>query len=201
MNAVKPRREIYAETTRRALLETGRLYFLERGYATVSAEEIVRAAGLSRGALYHHFDGKQGLFEAVFEDLEHEAAGRIGRVMAATAGPAHQQIVAGMEAFLDVCADPEYREIVLIQGPVALGPRRWRELDLRSLRTLFVDGVTTLIETGFLQGHPPDLLAATLHGALTELSLTIAGAADPAAARESAARVLGAVLAGLRHTP
>lgn len=196
MDAVKPRREIYAETTHRALLETGRLYFLERGYANVSAEQIVRAAGLSRGALYHHFDGKKGLFEAVFADLEHEAAHRIGRAMAATSGPPHQQVIAGMETFLDVCADPEYREIVLIQGPVALGRERWNELDQRYLRAFLADGVKTLIETGFLQSHPPELLAAALYGTLTELAMVIAGAGDPATARESAARILRTFLAG-----
>ncbi len=196
MNAAQPRREIYAETTRRALLETGRLYFRERGYATVSAEELVRAAGLSRGALYHHFDGKRGLFEAVYEDVEHEAAQRVGRAMAATHGPPHEQIIAGLETLLDVCADPEYREIVLVQGPIALGPPR-----RPGLRTLLTDAVTSLIETGHLRSVPAGLVAAALHGALTELSSEIVDADDPAEARASAARILRMLLTAFAERP
>jgi AcrR family transcriptional regulator len=198
VDVVKPRREIYAETTRRVLLETGRQYFLERGFAAGSAEELVRAAGLSRGALYHHFGGKPGLFEAVFEGVAEEAGQRIGRAMAAVSGPAHEQVITGLEAFLDVCADPAYREIVLIQGPIALGRQRWREMEQRHLRVLLVDGTTTLIKTGYVHDrHSPELLAAALYGTLTELSMKIAEADDAVRARASAAHILRAFLAGV----
>ncbi|GAA3217415.1 TetR/AcrR family transcriptional regulator [Actinocorallia longicatena] len=196
MNAVKPRREIYAETTRRALLETGRLYFLERGYAAVSAEELVRAAGLTRGALYHHFDGKQGLFEAVFEEVQNEGLHRVGRAMAALPGSPEGQVVAGMEAYLDVCAEPAYREIVLLQGPVALGRERWLELH-HTMRGVLLHGVTTLIDGGHLREQPAETAAAALYGALTELSLTITEAPDPATARAGATAVLRGFLASL----
>lgn len=201
MEEVRPRREIYAETTHRVLLETGRQYFLERGYTAVSAEELVRAAGLSRGALYHHFGGKPGLFEAVFGSVAEEAGQRIGRAMAAASGPAHEQIITGLEAFLDVCADPVYREIVLIQGPVALGRQRWRELEQRHLRVLLVDGATTLVKTGYVRDHPPELLAAALYGTVAELSLKIADAGDAVQARASAVRILRAFLAGVAEHP
>ncbi|MQY04772.1 TetR/AcrR family transcriptional regulator [Actinomadura macrotermitis] len=197
MDAVKPRREIYAETTRRALLETGRHHFLERGYASVSAEELVRAAGLSRGALYHHFDGKQGLFEAVFEEVQEETAHRVGRAMAAASGPADRQIIAGLEGCLDACADPAYRRIVLVEGPVALGHARWQELDRAHLRSLLAYFVRTLTEHGVLRERPTELLTAVLHGALTELSQAVAEADDRAEARESAIGIVHALLKGL----
>ena len=70
-------RDTYVENTRNALLDSARSLFAARDYADISAEELVRAAGLTRGALYHHFNGKQGLFEAIFSELENEAAQRI----------------------------------------------------------------------------------------------------------------------------
>ncbi len=142
MEPVKTRRARYVESTRTALLDTGRRFFAERGFADVSAEELVRAAGLTRGALYHHFAGKQGLFEAVFEDLEARAADRITAAMAAGTGDAWGRASAGIRTFLEICSDPEYREIVLLQGPIALGWRRWRELDQRYLGTLLTDGLS-----------------------------------------------------------
>src|SRR5277367_1432015 len=120
MGSDKSRREMYAESTRGELLETGKRLFLERGYTSVSAEELVRTAGLSRGALYHHFGGKQGLFETVFTQLEREAAERIAAAFATQTDP-WLQALAAINAFLDVCTQPDYSEIVLRQGPLALG--------------------------------------------------------------------------------
>ncbi|MEU8343617.1 transcriptional regulator, TetR family [Actinomadura meyerae] len=197
MEPVKTRRERYVESTRAALLGTGRRFFAERGFAAVSAEELVRAAGLTRGALYHHFAGKQGLFEAVFEDLEAQAADRITAAMAATGGDdAWERASAGIRAFLEICSDPEYREIVLLQGPIALGWRRWRELDQRYLGTLLTDGLDALL--GAAGRHRVGLASAAFYGALTELALSIADADDPERAREQAVHLIGDMLNGIR---
>ncbi|MFC0037803.1 TetR/AcrR family transcriptional regulator [Actinomadura rayongensis] len=200
MDAVKPRRELYAEATRRTLVETGRQRFLERGYLAVSAEDLVRGTGLSRGALYHHFDGKEGLFREVFEEQEERAARRVAAAMAGADDP-WEQAVAGVEAFLDVCAEREYREIVLLQGPIALGWERWREIDQRHLGEPLTVGLQALIDAGLLQDHPADLLAAAVYGSLTEISLRIADAADPAAARARAGRLVRAMLEGIAVRP
>jgi AcrR family transcriptional regulator len=170
---VKPRRELYAEATREALAKSGRRLFLERGYGAVSAEELVAAAGLSRGALYHHFDGKQGLFEHVFVEEETRAAERIAGAMA-DAPDLWQQALAGVHAFLDICTEPDYRAIVLQQGPLALGWDRWRELDQQYLGGLLLAGVQALLDAGLIADHPPELIAASLFGALTELSMIVA---------------------------
>ncbi|MBO2466172.1 TetR/AcrR family transcriptional regulator [Actinomadura violacea] len=196
MENVKSRREQYVESTRAALLDTGRRHFTERGFADVSAEELVRAAGLTRGALYHHFDGKQGLFQAVFEEYEDQAAQRIAAAMAAAGGDPWQRAIAGVRAFLDICAEPGYRQIVLLQGPIALGWPRWRELDQRYLGALLEDGLTAVLGTA--PAHPLPLTAAAVYGALTELALTIADAADPAQARDQAVQLAAAMLKGVR---
>ncbi|WUH99579.1 TetR/AcrR family transcriptional regulator [Spirillospora sp. NBC_00431] len=194
MEEVKARRARYVESTRTALLDTGRRFFTERGYTAVSAEEIVRAAGLTRGALYHHFAGKRGLFEAVFEDLEARAAARITAAMPPAAAP-WDQAAGGIRAFLEICSDPDYREIVLLQGPIALGWQRWRELDQRHLGTILTDRLTALL--GDSGPHPLALTAAAFYGALTELALSIADAEDPPQARDQALHLVITMLTAL----
>lgn len=196
MEQVKARRERYVESTRAALLDAGRRFFAERGFGGVSAEELVRAAGLTRGALYHHFDGKQGLFEAVFEDLEAQAAARVTAAVGG-AGTPEERAAAGVRAFLEICSDPEYREIVLLQGPIALGWRRWRQLDQRHLGTLLADGLADLL--GGSGPHPVGLATAAFYGALTELALAVADAEDPDRARDEALRLFAGMVAGLRR--
>lgn len=195
MAHVKARREHYVESTRTALLETGRGLFAEKGFTGVSAEELVRAAGLTRGALYHHFAGKQGLFEAVFEDLEDQAAGRITAAMARADTP-WDKAAEGIRVFLEICSDPEYREIVLLQGPIALGWPRWRDLDQRYLGTILTDSLTALL--GDSGPHPIGLTTAAFYGALTELALSMSDADDPDRSRDQALRLIEAMLTGLR---
>ncbi|MFI8916495.1 TetR/AcrR family transcriptional regulator [Streptomyces sp. NPDC053513] len=189
-------REKYAENTRRTLLDTGLRLFTERDYASISAEELVRTAGLTRGALYHHFDGKPGLFEAVFEDLERQAAERIRSVIAPVPDP-RERAYRGVEAFLDVCAEPAYRNIVLQQGPVALGWQRWRELDHRYLGGLVLEVVNAALDAGRLRPHPAHLVARAFYGALTELSLTVAETDEPEQARSQAAALVRDLIGGV----
>ncbi|MGH3243827.1 MAG: TetR/AcrR family transcriptional regulator [Spirillospora sp.] len=210
MEQVKARRARYVESTRAALLDTGRRFFAERGYTAVSAEELVRAAGLTRGALYHHFAGKQGLFEAVFENLEAQAAARITAAMDPARTP-QEQAAEGIRAFLEICSDPDYREIVLLQGPIALGWQRWRELDQRHLGTILTDRLTALLgDSGPHPGthsgphpgthpgtHPVALTAAAFYGALTELALSVADAEDQPKARDQAVHLITTMLTAL----
>ncbi|MEV6279139.1 TetR/AcrR family transcriptional regulator [Nocardia sp. NPDC051832] len=189
-------RDKHVENTRRTLLETGARLFAERDYADLSAEELVRAAGLTRGALYHHFDGKKGLFEAVVEDLEHKAAQRIRAAIDSSTDPV-ERVDRAMETFLDICVEPEYRQIVLLQGPIALGWRHWREVDQRHFSGLVIEGAKHLLDAGKMQPHPPELLASAIYGALTEMSLTIAESDDLTLGRARAAALARALLGGL----
>ncbi|MEU2563680.1 TetR/AcrR family transcriptional regulator [Streptomyces longispororuber] len=189
-------REKYAENTRRALLDTGLRLFTERDYASVPAEELVRTAGLTRGALYHHFDGKAGLFEAVFEELERQATERI-RAAIAPVPDARERAYRGVDVFLDVCAEPAYRNIVLQQGPIALGWQRWRELDHLHLGGLVLDVVNDALAAGRLRPHPAHLVARAFYGALTELSITIADTNEPEQARSQAAALVRDLIGGV----
>ncbi|OLZ54846.1 TetR/AcrR family transcriptional regulator [Amycolatopsis keratiniphila] len=186
----------YAEHTRQALFDTGLRLFAEREYASLSAEELVRAAGLTRGALYHHFDGKRGLFEAVVDELEHQAADRIRTAIASSEDPV-ERTERGVTEFLAVCAEPRYRHVVLLQGPIALGWRRWRELDQKHLSGLVDDTVQAMLATSRIRPHPARLVAAAFYGALTELALVVAETDDPDQARAQAAALVHDLIAGL----
>ena len=107
-----------SEATREALVAAARPLFADHGYAGVGTEEIVRAAGVTRGALYHHFDGKRGLFEAVYERVEAELAERIavGALEANAASPL-EAMHAGTEMLLAASTEPETQRIALLDGP------------------------------------------------------------------------------------
>ncbi|WP_306363948.1 TetR/AcrR family transcriptional regulator [Nocardia sp. CC227C] len=189
-------REKYAENTRQTLIDTAARLFAEREYANLSAEELVRSAGLTRGALYHHFGGKRGLFEAVVELLEDRAAQRIRRAITAVPDP-FERIDRGIAEFLEICAEPDYRHIVLQQGPIALGWRRWRELDQRHLGGLLLEAIRELLAAELIRPYPAELIASAFYGALTELPLTITETADPEHARALSAGLVRELLGGL----
>src|SRR5205809_951508 len=109
-----------SSSTRAALIATARLLFAERGYADVGTEEIVRAAGVTRGALYHHFEGKSGLFRAVFEQVESEITERLANEALSRPDP-WEAMASGLEMFLDVCVEPEVQRIALLDAPSVLG--------------------------------------------------------------------------------
>jgi AcrR family transcriptional regulator len=178
--------------TRAALLKAARTIFAEQGYAAATTEEIVRRAKVTRGALYHHFEDKRALFDAVASDVAREIAGKID-AMTPMDDPLKALIV-GTGAFLDACLDPAVRRIYLIDAPAVLGWHRWREIDaphgVRSLR----EGVTAM-----LAQRPDDALAVEpttflLAGAFNEAALWIAEAKDEKAARRVMDRSLAALI-------
>jgi AcrR family transcriptional regulator len=197
---MEPLRERYVEHTRQALLDAARRLFGRRGYADISAAELAREAGLTRGALYHHFDGKRGLFEAIFIELEQQAAQRIREAVDALSDP-FERVDRGAATFLEICTEDEYRHIVLRQGVIALGWQRVIELDQHYLGVILLGGVRTLLDSGLIKPHPVELIASAFYGALTDLALTIAEADDPQRARTEAASLLSDLVGGLRRAP
>ena len=135
MNVKRTKHAERSEATRAALVAAARPLFADRGYAHVGTEEIVRAAGVTRGALYHQFRDKLELFAAVVEQLEQELAKRTGVAAMATQQPGAPdplaELRAGAEAWLEACTEPEIQRIVLLDGPAVLGWERWREIGMR----------------------------------------------------------------------
>jgi len=187
-----------SEATREALIGAARPLFAERGYAGVGTEEIVRAAGVTRGALYHHFDGKRELFEAVYERVEIELAERIAS--GALAGGAAEPLAAmraGAEMFLQACTEPEAQRIALLDGPSVLGWDRWREIAAKHGLGLIEATLQAAIEAGAIAEQPVRPLAHVLMGALDEAAMVVARAEDPEQTRAEVGRTLDSLLAGL----
>jgi AcrR family transcriptional regulator len=190
-------REQRADATRAQLLRAARELFAERGYAAVGTEQIVARAGVTRGALYHHFADKQDLFRAVFEETEAGLVGSIAARMEAVDDP-WDLLVTGMRAFLDACLDPAIVRVSLLDAPVVLGWQEWRDVGARYGLALVSGGLQNAMDQGVLRRRDVRPLAHVLMGALDEAATLIANASDPAAARREVEGPLIALLEGLR---
>jgi AcrR family transcriptional regulator len=194
----KRTQEQRSAATRAALLAAARPLFAARGYADVGTPEIVAAAGVTRGALYHQFEGKLGLFEAVFEAVEQDVTARIGNQLSAVeAVDPVGALRAGMGAWLDACADPEVQRIVLLEAPAVLGWERWRELGMQYGLGLIEAVLEAAIAAGQIPQQPVRPLAHLLAGAMDEGALYVARAADPVQARAEMGAVLERLVDGL----
>jgi AcrR family transcriptional regulator len=171
--------------TRAALVDAARRLFEERGFAAVGTDEIARAAGVTRGALYHQFDGKRELFAAVFEQVEAEIAARIGaEVSVVEAQDMALALHVGVDAWLAASADPAVQRLVLIEAPAALGWERWREIGHRYGVGLVEGAVEAAIAAGVMEEQPVGPIAHLLIGALEEAVLYAARADDSLRATE-----------------
>jgi AcrR family transcriptional regulator len=186
-----------SQSTRAALIAAARPLFAARGYAGVGTEEIVRAAGLTRGALYHQFGGKRGLFEAVYETIEHELAQRIGAEALGASDPLEAMRI-GMEMLLDACLEPEVQRILLLDAPAVLGWERWREIGAEASLGLIEPSLQAAMDAGEISPQPVHPLAHVVMGALDEAAMLVARSEDPAATRKEVAATLWSMLEGLR---
>ena len=166
----------------------------------MAAGEIVAAAGLTRGALYHHFTGKQGLFRAVFEELEGEVTAEIAAAIAA-APDRPTGIVLGLGRFLDVCQRPEVVQIALTDAPAVLGWQTWRQIEAEHGLGVVTDTLQAAQAEGMLQPMPVPVLGQLVLSAMIEAALLIAHAADRRAARAEAEQALLGLLSGLVRQP
>ncbi|HVS98996.1 MAG TPA: TetR/AcrR family transcriptional regulator [Solirubrobacterales bacterium] len=175
-----------AEATRKALIAAGRELFAARGYEAVGAEEIVRAAGLTRGALYHHFPaGKPGLLEAAYEQVEAESTERVAHVVLDSEMDSPLAAMkAGVAAFLDECAEPGFQRIALHDAPAVLGWDRWREISATNGLGLIEASLVAAIEAGEIRPLPVKPTAHLLLGALDEAAMLLARSSDPAGRAE-----------------
>jgi AcrR family transcriptional regulator len=154
--------------------------------------------GLTRGALYHHFGGKEGLFAAVVRALEDEIAARLTAVWEATPDPAIG-LVAVCEGWLDFACDPGVQRILFRDAPAVLGPRA-SALDGEASRTALTEAIAALPQPGDAP-RDDEALARILDAALGDLALWIAASDDPPTTRDRAARALERLLAGLDLVP
>jgi AcrR family transcriptional regulator len=184
--------------TREALIAAARPLFAEHGFAEAALETIVRAAGVTRGALYHHFADKTELFAAVFERVEGEVAARMGEAIAAANQTDPMEILRlGAGFWLDACSDPEIQRIVLVDAPAVLGWARWTEIGNRYNIGLVRDLLTNAVETGRIPPQPIEATALTMLGAVREATLYVARAHDHDKARRDAGAVINRLIHAL----
>ncbi|MGV9532682.1 TetR/AcrR family transcriptional regulator [Streptosporangium sandarakinum] len=174
------------EQTRRALLRESRRLFAAEGYGAVGLSQIVNAVGVTKGALYHHFDDKTALFRAVLAQVQEEVGRRVATTADAEPDP-WDQFVAGCHAFLTASADPAVQRIMLIDGPAVLGWNEWRAFDEATSARHLTDALTRLIDAGIIARQPIAPLAHLLSGAMNEAALWLATSADPGALADTKA--------------
>jgi AcrR family transcriptional regulator len=184
--------------TRAALVTAARPLFAEFGFAGVGTETIVRAAGVTRGALYHQFADKTELFAAVYEEIEEDLARELGELIAAAkvTDPIDAMRL-GADAWIHACAEREVQQIVLTDGPSVLGWQRWREIGMKYGLGLVESLLTYAIEIGRIEPQPVSALAHVLVGALDEAGLYMTRAEDQAAAGEEMRHVVGRLITQL----
>ena len=187
-----------SESTRGALVAAARELFAERGYAGVGTEEVVRAAGVTRGALYHHFKGgKRDLFRAVAEAVEAELVERIATGALSAADP-YEALERGADEWLVACTEPEVQRIALLDAPSVLGWQEWRALGEQYGLGVLEASLAAAIDAGALAPAPVRPLAHLLLGALDEAGLVVARSDDMERTRAEMAALLRRLLAGLR---
>ena len=186
-----------SEATRGALVAAARSLFAEHGYSGIGTEEIVKQAGVTRGALYHHFSGKEDLMRAVLHDLSRELA-EASATAALKETDQWRQILAAVDAFLDACTDPAVQRIMMTDAPSVLGWDEWREIDTQYGLGLIKASLEQAMQTGLIARQPIDPLAHLLVGALDEGAMYISRAADTEAARREMGESIVRMLDGLR---
>lgn len=193
--------ELRSARMRAALIDAARPLFAARGFAGVGTEQIVRAAGVTRGALYHHFDDKTELFAAVFEQLEAEVTERIaaGALAVAGADPLGA-LAAAADEMLGILADPGVERVLLLDAPVVLGWERFREIGMSYGLGLVSGALDAAMEQGQLPRGPVRPLAHLLIGALDEGALYVARAEDRERARREVLASVERLLGGLRSS-
>jgi AcrR family transcriptional regulator len=193
------RRAQFSASTRRSLVDVAEGLFAEHGYAATSLDAIVAGADVTKGALYHHFSGKQALFEAVFEKVESTGAQQIRSALEGHRDP-WEKAIAGLRAFLEVVRQPAYSRIVVQDGPSVLGYERFREQEERSTFAYVLDIVRAVLGAGEWQADDAmeHTFARIFFGAMSSAGATVSRATDADDEAERVEVAIGFILSGLR---
>lgn len=187
-----------SEATAEAVLETATAMFAERGYADVGLEDVAAAAGVTRGAVYHHYSAKRALFERVLDRVQGEVALQITAAVAPVEDP-WESLEVGCRTFLSASIDDRARRIVLVDAPALLGWQAWLGQDEAHSGRLLDDVLARLHRDGLLDVPSVPAAAALLSGAMNEAALWISGQADRDAALDQAWATLEILLRSLRR--
>lgn len=183
------------EATTGALVDAARELFARDGYDATSLDAVAARAGVTKGAVYHHFARKRQLFEAVFSrEIEHMTV-PLAAAYSRKKDP-WDAFNAASRAFLDECLDPGLQRIVLLDAPAAIGWEGIRRLEAPLLEMMEL-AISRAVDAGRIASRPPGPLAHFLFGATCEVAMIVARADDQKAAQRQAVAEIGRVLDSL----
>ncbi|MDQ6420562.1 TetR/AcrR family transcriptional regulator [Paenibacillus sp. LHD-117] len=180
------------------LILIARSHFTERGYANTSLEAIVQEAGLTRGAVYHHFRSKKDLFRIVLEAVQREVAERVEREASASED-VWQQLFLGCRAFVMAAVEERNKRIMLIDGPAILGWEIWRAMDEEHSMSMLREQLETMQRLGSFGAISLHALTHFISGALNETTLWLANESIRPEATEEAMKVVAFALEGMKR--
>ena len=193
---VKGKKLERGEVTRNALVQSALDLFGERGFAGTSLDDVVAVAGVTKGALYHHFSDKESLFATVAEEVKRTTTRQLSDLFL-LADP-FEALESGCLAILDAYLDPAVRQIVWIDARAVLGPAAYQELQSRYEPVFLRAALRKAMRAGVVDTQPLKPLATLLTGAIGEACTLVADSPDPAAARAEVGQVVSRLLNGLR---
>lgn len=186
------------EETRAKLIRAAREAFASKGYAAASMDELTAEAGLTRGALYHNFGGKQGLMQAVVDQIDQEMVERM-LVAQARAASRWEGLLEEGVAYIEMALEPEVQRIMLLDGPAVLGdPSQWPNQNACLLRT--TQTIQALIDEGTVKPMDAEAAARLINGAALNAALWIAAADEPHAVLPKAVEAFRQLATGLLQT-
>jgi AcrR family transcriptional regulator len=190
-----------SETTRTALMSAARELFSSRGYTSAGREEIVGLAGVTRGALQHHFGDKRSLFLAVYEEVEAEVVAATANAAMARGDEPLEQLRAGCQAYLDAVLDPAVQRICAIDGPAVLPADIRQEVTDRYALGLVRHAVEASVESGAIEDSPVEPLTRMLLAGIMAAAQFVATSPHPRIARTEAGQTVDLLLDRLRRRP
>jgi AcrR family transcriptional regulator len=193
-----PRRGRPDEGARDALVQAATELFIEQDYADVSTEEILRRAGVSRGALYHHFPGKLDLFRAVYVASETRAVERIAQAAIGASGPFEAMVLASRAYLREAETSVELRRIGIMQSRAVLGWEGWRDVASRLGLALAEASLAAAMDAGEIRHRDLTVTAHVVLAALIEGATLVATAERPEPVRKEVEKVVIDLLEGLR---
>ena len=185
-----------AAETRAGLLLAARSLFSEKGFIDATLEEVGARAGVTTGAVYHHFRDKRELFATVFRELEQELDATARAAAVAAAKEPREAFLAGCRAYLEFAGRDDFHRIVLVDGPAVLGPSGWHAADSQLGLPTLEAAVKALIAVRLIPVQPPRPLAVLLFGALNEAGFALARG-DPGLDLASTLAAVGSLVDGL----
>jgi AcrR family transcriptional regulator len=191
------RREEYAAATRQAILDAAAALFADKGFVATSLDQVAKAARVTRGAVYHHFENKQALFLAVLEALDAQTMAVVA-ARSSAAPSTWEAAIAGLDAFLERCLDRTYQRICFEEGPTALGFVAWWQHGERHMAGAVAALLDSLKAEGLVDLDDVAALGTVVYGAITAGALDIARSEDQSAAAAGVRTSLIRILEGLK---